>query len=174
MSDAVNAPDVNREPVVEIRQAQVDSDLESVRGLFEEYGAWAQAEGIAFPEELQDFQQQLANLPAGFAPPAGCLLLAMYEGRAAGCVALRKLDDNICEMKRLYVTPQSRGLGVGRALAEALIEEARKIGYNRMRLDTVAAMKAAGALYVSLGFKKIEPYRYNPLEGATFMELALA
>ena len=160
-------------PILKIIEALEGESIELVRGLFEEYGAWGQAKGIVFPEEFQAFQEQLANLPGCFAPPDGRLLLAMYQGRAAGCVALRKLSDDVCEMKRLYVAPAFRRLGIGRALAEAVIERARKIGYAAMRLDTVAAMKAAGALYVSLGFKEIEPYRYNPLEDAKFMELHL-
>ncbi len=88
-------------------------------------------------------------------------------------MALRKLSDDVCEMKRLYVRTKFRRLGIGKALAEAVIEQARGIGYTHMRLDTVASMKAARALYLSLGFKEIEAYRYNPLEGAVFMELSL-
>ena len=159
--------------MLKIIEAYEGKNIDLVRGLFEEYGDWGHADWTAFPEEFQAFQDQLANLPAGFTPPDGCLLLGIYQGRAAGCVALRKLSDAVCEMKRLYVTPDFRRLGIGRALAQAIIEQARKIGYASMRLDTVAAMKAAGALYVSIGFKEIEPYRYNPLEGAKFMELAL-
>jgi len=160
--------------MLEIIQAQTNKDIELVRTLLEEYGKWGVNVGLAYPEEYQAFLEQLANLPGVFAPPDGCLLLAKYQGRAAGCVALRKLSNDTCEMKRLYVTPQCRDMGIGRALALAVIEQARKIGYARMRLDTVASMKAARALYKSLGFKEIEPYRYNPLEGATFMELELA
>lgn len=160
-------------PNLRIIEALEGENVELVRGLFKEYGAWGQAKGIVFPEEFQAFQEQLANLPGCFAPPDGRLLLAMHQGRAAGCVALRKLGDDVCEMKRLYVAPAFRRLGIGRALAEAVIEQARKIGYASMRLDTVAAMKVAGVLYVSLGFKEIEAYRYNPLEDAKFMELEL-
>jgi putative acetyltransferase len=158
---------------VEIIQAQAGKPLVLAKSLFEEYGNWGQAQGIAFPEELQALREQIANLPDGFAPPDGRLLVAMYQGRAAGCVALRRLSDDVCEMKRLYVRPKFRRLGMGRALAQAIIEQARGIGYTSMRLDTVAAMKAAGAIYVSLGFKEIEAYRYNPLKDAKFMELAL-
>jgi len=159
--------------MLKIIEALQGKNIDLVRGLFEEYGDWGHADWTAFPEEFQAFQEQLANLPAGFAPPDGCLLLGIYQDRAAGCVAMRRLSDAVCEMKRLYVTPDFRRLGIGRALAQAVIEQARKIGYTSMRLDTVAAMKAAGLLYVSLGFKEIEAYRYNPLEGAKFMELAL-
>jgi len=158
---------------VEIIQAQAGKHLALAKSLFEEYGNWGLAQGITFPEELQALQEQIANLPDGFAPPDGRLLVAIYQGRAAGCVALRKLSDDVCEMKRLYVRTKFRRLGIGKALAQAVIEQARGIGYTRMRLDTVASMKAARALYTALGFKGIEPYRYNPLEGAVFMELSL-
>ncbi len=136
--------------------------------LFVEY-----ADSLGFDLAFQDFEEEIANLPGDYASPAGCLLLAKYKDQPAGCVALRKLSDGICEMKRLYVRPQFRGLGIGRKLAEAIISEARRIGYNCMRLDTIPSMEAARALYVSLGFREIDPYRYNPIEDAVFMELLL-
>ena len=151
-----------------IIQAEIGEELEQVRILFAEY-----TDSLDFDLGFQNFEEELANLPGDYIRPVGCLLLALYKGQPAGCVGLRKLSEGVCEMKRLYVKERFRGLGLGRALAEAVIKEAQKIGYNYMRLDTVPAMEAARALYVSVGFKQIGPYRYNPIEGAVFMELKL-
>jgi ribosomal protein S18 acetylase RimI-like enzyme len=137
--------------------------------LFVEY-----ADSLGFDLSFQGFDNELRNLPGDYARPGGCLLLAASQGQAAGCVALRPLEEGICEMKRLYVRPKFRGVGIGRALAEAVIKKARELGYSRMRLDTVPAMEAARALYASLGFEPTGSYRYNPMEGAVFMELRLA
>ncbi len=154
--------------MIQLIRAESDEDLELVRELFKEY-----AESLGFDLAFQHFKEEFDGLPGGFAPPDGCILLAKDKKQIAGCVALRKMDQNICEMKRLYVRPDLRGKGTGKKLSVAIIEKARKIGYKYMRLDTVPSMHKAIALYRSLGFKEIEPYRYNPLEGATFMELAL-
>lgn len=154
--------------MLEIAQAVTDSDIEQARTLFVEY-----ADSLGFDLSFQDFDEELRTLPGDYAHPKGCLLLATSQGQAAGCVALRPLEEKICEMKRLYVQPEFRGLGVGRALAEAIIRQASELGYSRMRLDTVPSMKAARALYASLGFEPTGPYRYNPIEGAVFMELKL-
>jgi len=154
--------------MLKLIQADSEEYLSDVKDLLTEYAAW-----LGFDLHFQDFERELAEFPGEYAPPDGRLLLALCETQVAGCVALRKISEGVCEMKRLYVRPKFRGKGIGKGLAEAIIEEAQKIGYKRMRLDTVPFMKEAISLYRSLGFKEIEPYRYNPIEGAKFMELAL-
>ena len=149
--------------------ATAPAQIAQVRELFLEYAA-----SLGFSLCFQNFDQELASLPGDYAPPEGRLLLAQCEGQLAGCVALHKLGSDICEMKRLYLRPQFRGKGLGRALAEYLIAEARQMGYSRMRLDTVEpVMKDAVAMYRKLGFREISPYRKNPIAGALYMELAL-
>ena len=154
--------------MLQILQANTTQNLEFARALFKEYAA-----SLGFDLDFQNFKEELANLPGDYAPPGGRLLIALWREQLSGCVALRNLKDRICEMKRLYVRPQFRGKGIGKALAEAIIEKAREIGYFRMCLDTISSMDRARALYLSLGFKEITPYRYNPVKWATFMELAL-
>ncbi len=141
-------------------------DLEQVRRLFVEY-----ARSLPFHLSWQNFDEELATLPGRYAPPSGRILLAKYDDAFVGCVALRQIGDGICEMKRLFVQSPSRGKGVGKALAQGIIEEARRIGYKRMRLDT--AFEPALSLYKSLGFREIPPYQYVPIEGVIFMELEL-
>ena len=140
------------------------ADLDEIRVMLREYAAWLEVD-LCF----QNFEQELAGLPGDYAPPRGRLLFA--EG--AGCIALRAIDEEICEMKRLYVRPQHRGSGLGRRLVQAIIDEARAIGYRRIRLDTMPKMDSAQKLYASLGFHEIAPYRYNPEPGARFLELDL-
>lgn len=143
--------------------------MEQARHLFLEY-----AGSLGFSLCFQGFDQELASLPGDYAPPGGRLLLIECDGAVAGCVALHPLDHAICEMKRLYVRPEFRGRGLGRRLAEAVIAEARAVGYARMRLDTVEPlMKEAVAMYRALGFRGIAPYRENPIPGALYMELLL-
>lgn len=142
--------------------------LPAVRELFLEY---ADSLGVDF--NFQGFDQELAGLPGKYAPPSGRLLLAMDGQRAAGCVAVRELEAGIGEMKRLYVRPPFRRQGAGRQLAVATVVAAREIGYQRLRLDTLATLKPALALYESLGFQRIAPYYHNPIANVVFLELRL-
>ena len=122
---------------------------------------------------FQDFENELAGLPGKYAPPEGRLYLAEYDNRLAGCVALKKIAPDICEMKRLYIKPEFRGKKLGRQLAEMIVEEGRKIGYKKMRLDTLQRLGTALKLYRSMGFIETEPYVHNPHEDVVFMELEL-
>jgi putative acetyltransferase len=155
--------------ILNFAQAESPAQVAQARELFLEY-----AQSLGFSLCFQNFDKELATLPGGYAPPEGRLLLAEYDGQLAGCVALHKLESTLCEMKRLYLRPQFRGKGLGRALAERIVTEARQIGYLKMRLDTVEPlMKDAVAMYRKLGFKEIAPYCENPVAGAMYMELEL-
>ncbi|HEY0590306.1 MAG TPA: GNAT family N-acetyltransferase [Thermoanaerobaculia bacterium] len=144
-------------------------ELEDVRTLFMEY-----ARSLDFSLCFQSFDEEVARLPGMYAPPKGALLLARVDGEAAGCAGLHELEDGIAEMKRLFVRPRYRDLGLGRALAQRILDEARAIGYRKMRLDTIqGTMDPAIRLYRRMGFVPIEPYRSNPIAGALYMELAL-
>ena len=154
---------------VRIFQAVSPAEIQQIRDLFLEYG-----QSLGFSLCFQSFDKELAELPGDYAPPSGRLLLATVGNEAAGCVALRRLEENIAEMKRLYVRPQYRGKRVGFALVQQLLAEARKIGYLGIRLDTVEpVMKDAVKMYRRLGFQEIPPYRTNPIEGALYMQLNL-
>jgi putative acetyltransferase len=153
----------------EIIQATSPEQIEAARLLFLEY-----AKSLGFDLCFQNFDHEIKSLPGAYAPPSGRLLLARLENQFAGCIAFRKLENEICEMKRLYVRPTFRGHRLGSVLAQNLIAEARNIGYKKMRLDTVAsAMQDAIALYRRIGFKEISPYSSIPIETALWFELAL-
>ncbi len=152
-------------PEAQIVSAGPD-DLPAVRALFREYEA-----SLPFDLSFQNFEQELADLPGRYAPPRGRLLLAKADGVQVGCVALRQIGEKTCEMKRLFVQPGQRSKGIGKTLAQAIIEEARRIGYKRVRLDTV--LEPAQCLYRSLGFREIPPYQHVPIAGVVFMELEL-
>jgi putative acetyltransferase len=156
-------------PAFELRQAASPAEVVVARLLFEEY---QRSLGISLC--FQNFDAELAGLPGSYAPPEGRLLLAFAGGTPAGCVALRKIEEGICELKRLWVRSAFRGTGLGRRLVAEILWDARGIGYRRVRLDTLPSMKAAQTLYESFGFKDIPPYNDHPIEGTRFMEAALA
>lgn len=143
-----------------------------MRTLFQEYAAALNVD-LCF----QQFAEELAGLPWDYAPPRGCLLIARVAGNLAGCCALRPLDNvdyaDACEMKRLYVRPQYRGLGLGRRLVEAILDQARQSDYGCVLLDTLNDMEAARALYDDLGFEDIPPYYFNPIAGAHYLKVEL-
>jgi len=152
-----------------IIQAETTAQIEDARRLFREYEAWLEVD-LCF----QSFEKELKNLPGKYAAPTGRLFLAFTDEKIAGCVALRKIDDKTCEMKRLFVRDGFRGAGLGRELIERLIKEAGEIGYRKMRLDTLPGkMPRAVKLYEFYGFRKIKPYYENPYKETLFMELLL-
>ena len=155
--------------MLRITQATTQNDIEQARELFKEYEA---SLGISLC--FQNFAEELANLPGEYAPPGGRLLLAREFDQLVGCVALRPIDQITCEMKRLFLRPAYRSRGLGRVLVEAIIEEARKLGYTHMRLDTISdRMGRAVELYKSIGFVEIEPYYQSPVDTTKFMSLDL-
>lgn len=152
-----------------INPATSAQDVLDATKLFEAY-----AKSLGIDLTYQDFATEMSSMPGKYSPPTGALLLARdAHGHPIGCVGVRPLEGRFCEMKRLYVSPEGRGMGLGRALAERVVEDARGLGYRAMRLDTLASLRAAFALYKKLGFREIGAYYQTPLEGTVFMELEL-
>jgi putative acetyltransferase len=158
-------------PVIELT-SPAGHELEDVRAILREY-----ADGVGVDLCFQNFEQELAGLPGEYAPPRGALVLARVDGEAAGCCALRPMDSvdypNAAEMKRLYVRKAFRGFGLGRRLAEAVLDAARQAGYACVLLDTLDDMEAARALYEDLGFEEVPPYYHNPIAGAHYLKAQL-
>lgn len=154
--------------MVRLHSADSASDLEWIRTLFREY-----ADSLGVNLDYQGFEEEVRELPGKYAPPAGTLLLAFDDDDVVGCVGVRPIDDETAEMKRLFVRPLGRGLGLGRTLAEAAIRFATETGYSRIRLDTLPQMQRAQELYRTLGFMPIEAYRFSPVQGTVFLELVL-
>lgn len=159
-------------PTLEFITPATPEQLAATRLIFQEY-----ADQLGVDLCFQNFEAELAGLPGDYAPPQGCLLLALVDGEIAGCCAMRPLETvdypNACEMKRLYVRQGFRGLGLGRQLAEAVLDAARIAGYHSVLLDTLNDMEAARALYEDLGFKDIPPYYHNPIAGAHYLKADL-
>lgn len=154
--------------MIQIREALDPADIATVRSLMQEY-----QEALGIDLSFQSFATELDTLPGEYASPRGRLLLAWGDDAAAGCVAMRPLTSETCEMKRLYVRPRFRAEGLGRTLAERVIAEARSIGYRQMYLDTLPTMAGAQKLYERLGFKDVPAYRHNPIAGTRFLGLEL-
>jgi len=154
--------------MIQIISAHAEVHYQYARDLFVQY-----ADALGFDLEFQGFSRELATLPGGYVPPLGCILLAELSGNYVGCVALRPLENKICELKRLFVIPEYRGRAIGRTLACSVIDNARQMGYEKMRLDTIESMKVANGLYHSLNFRAIQAYCYNPLDNPRYMELDL-
>ena len=155
-------------PMTHIETVDEGPRLDEVRQLFEDYAA-----SLAIDLSFQDFARELSTLPGDYAPPGGILLLALIDGAAAGCVAVRPVDDTRCEMKRLHVRPAFQGLGCGRHLAERAIAWAREAGYQAIVLDTLPSMIGAQRLYERLGFTDVPAYRFNPIAGTRFLSRTL-
>jgi ribosomal protein S18 acetylase RimI-like enzyme len=158
--------------LIELVTPRSPDELNALREIFQEY-----ADSLNVDLSFQDFAHELATLPAVYAQPRGALLMALVDEQVAGCCALRPMDSvdypNACEMKRLYVRPAFRGLGLGRQLADAIMDAARMAGYDHVLLDTLDDMEAARALYEDLGFRAIPPYYHNPIAGAHYLLAAL-
>ncbi len=164
----IRPPNKTTVKTMQIINAHTTTHLNEIRTIFREYEQFLNVD-LCF----QGFEEELANLPGKYAHPKGALFLAVEDNSIAGCVAVRALEGDICEMKRLYTRPSFRGRGLGRQLAEKIISEGEKLGYRLMRLDTLEILTAAMSLYQSLGFKKTGAYYHNPLENVIYWELPL-
>ncbi|WP_034870101.1 GNAT family N-acetyltransferase [Clostridium lundense] len=158
----------NKDHLIEFKHITGQHMLEGVKQLFLEY-----VQTLKIDLSFQNFEEEFEALPGKYGPPDGVLILALVDSKEAGCIAFRHISQSICEMKRLYVRDCYRGLGIGKKLITIIKEEALKMNYEYIRLDTLPMMKNAQSLYISLGFYDIGPYVYNPIEGARFMELKL-
>ena len=158
----------NEKQIIEFKFITGQDMIEDIKKLFLEY-----SQSLDIELTFQNFEEEFNALPGKYGPPSGTLILALVDNKPAGCIALRKISGDICEMKRLYVRNDYRGLGIGKKLITMLIDEAKKLKYNYMRLDTIPALKQAQRLYTAFGFYEIEPYTHNPIEGAKFLELEL-
>lgn len=155
--------------IVSVNRRSHPQLLGEVRRIFQEYAGSLDVD-LCF----QGFAEELQRLPGDYAPPGGRLYLAVAGERVAGCIALRPLGEGVGELKRMYVRPEFRGQGLARRMCRRLLAEARRAGYRAVRLDSLASMTRAVALYRSLGFREIPAYRYNPLPGALYFELDLS
>lgn len=158
----------SKEQIIEFEFITAQDMIEEIKQLFLEY-----SQSLKIDLAFQNFETEFNTLPGKYGPPDGILILVLVDSKRSGCIALRKISEDICEMKRLYVRNDYRGLGIGKKLIGMIIEEARKLKYSYIRLDTLPTMKKAQELYTLFGFYDIEPYIYNPIKGARFLELKL-
>ncbi|MFA5404220.1 MAG: GNAT family N-acetyltransferase [Ignavibacteria bacterium] len=155
--------------MIEYKISKSKQDFADAKDLFVEY-----ANSLNFELCFQKFDEEISNLPEQYSEPTGCIILCYEDKKPIGCVGLRKFGEDICEMKRLYLRKEARGKGTGRMLAEKVIAKAKEFGYKKIQLDTIETMKEAIALYKSMRFKEISPYRFNPVKGVIYMELELS